>query len=87
MSKSKRRQKKAPKRVLALPDLEQSKTAVLTPDVRSGQRTYEHAIRELIRPFGNLFEPHDWRVRCLRIKFSARTLRSATSICGESRSS
>ena len=30
MSKSKSRKKKAPKRVLALPDLEHAKTAVLT---------------------------------------------------------
>ena len=41
--------KKIPKRVLALPDLEHAKSAVLgslTP--RSGQRTYDHAIREFV---------------------------------------
>src|SRR5437667_11586319 len=48
MSKSKSR-KKAPKRVLALPDLEHAKTAVLNSlTSASGQRTYEHAIREFV---------------------------------------
>ena len=42
-------QKKAPKRVLALPDLEHAKTAVLNSlTSASGQRTYEHAIREFV---------------------------------------
>jgi integrase len=41
--------KKAPKRVLALPDLEQSKAAVLNSlTSASGQRTYDHAIREFV---------------------------------------
>jgi hypothetical protein len=49
MSKSKSRKKKAPKRVLALPDLEHAKTAVLNSLTSvSGQRTYDHAIRELV---------------------------------------
>jgi hypothetical protein len=40
---------KAPKRVLALPDLEPAKTAVLTSlTSASGQRTYDHAIREFV---------------------------------------
>ena len=48
MSKSKSR-KKAPKRVLALPDLEHAKTAVLNSLTSvSGQRTYDHAIREFV---------------------------------------
>ena len=48
MSKSKRK-KKPPKQVLALPDLEQSKSAVLnTLTSQSGQRTYEHAIDEFV---------------------------------------
>ncbi len=48
MPKSKRK-KKPPKRVLALPDLEQSKSAVLnTLTSKSGQRTYEHAIDEFV---------------------------------------
>ena len=49
MSKSKSRKKKAPKRVLALPDLEHVKTAVLNSLTSvSGQRTYDHAIREFV---------------------------------------
>ena len=48
MSKSKKK-KKSPKRVLALPDLEQSKSAVLnTLTSKSGQCTYEHAIDEFV---------------------------------------
>jgi hypothetical protein len=43
------RRKKAPKRVLALPDLEQSKAAVLNSlTSANGQRTYDHAIREFV---------------------------------------
>jgi hypothetical protein len=46
---SKIRSKKAPKRVLALPDLEQSKAAVLNSlTSASGERTYDHAIREFV---------------------------------------
>ena len=41
--------KKTPKRVLALPDLEHAKSAVLNSlTSRSGQRTYDHAIREFV---------------------------------------
>src|SRR6266566_5871882 len=48
MSKS-RKKKKPPKRVLALPDLEQAKSAVLnTLTSKSGQRTYDHAITEFV---------------------------------------
>ena len=48
MSKS-RNKRKPPKRVLALPDLEQAKSAVLnTLTSRSGQRTYDHAINEFV---------------------------------------
>jgi integrase len=40
---------KPPKRVLALPDLEHAKTAVLNSlTSASGQRTYDHAIREFV---------------------------------------
>jgi hypothetical protein len=47
MPKSKSRKKKTPKRVLALPDPEQTETAVLNSlAAASGQRTYDHAIRE-----------------------------------------
>ena len=50
MSQSRTRTRtKAPKRVLALPDLEQAKSAVLASLTSpSGQRTYEHAIREFV---------------------------------------
>lgn len=49
MSQSKRRRKKSPKRVLALPDLEHAKIAVLNSlTSASGQRTYDHAIREFV---------------------------------------
>src|SRR5580765_8795185 len=49
MPKSTSRKKKSPKRVLALPDLEHAKTAVLNSLTSgSGQRTYEHAIREFV---------------------------------------
>ena len=41
--------KKTTKRVLALPDLEHAKAAVLSSlTSRSGQRTYDHAIREFV---------------------------------------
>jgi hypothetical protein len=49
MAKPKSRKKRAPKRMLALPDLEHAKTAVLnTLTSSSGQRTYDHAIREFV---------------------------------------
>ena len=50
MPKSKsHRKKRQPKRVLTLPDLEQAKTAVLNSlTSASGQRTYDHAIREFV---------------------------------------
>jgi integrase len=48
MSK-KRRKKRPPKRVLALPDLEQSKAAVLNSlTSKSGQRTYDRAITDFV---------------------------------------
>ena len=44
-----RKKKRQPKRVLALPDLEQSKAAVLNSlTSESGQRTYDHAITEFV---------------------------------------
>ena len=44
-----RKKKKLPKQVLALPDLEQAKSAVLnTLTSKSGQRTYDHAITEFV---------------------------------------
>src|SRR6516162_1099674 len=44
-----RKKKQPPKRVLGLPDLEQSKAAVLNSlTSESGQRTYDHAITEFV---------------------------------------
>src|SRR5215471_1206027 len=44
-----RRKKRTPKRVLALPDIEQSKAAVLSSlTSKSGQRTYDHAITDFV---------------------------------------
>jgi integrase len=49
MARSKTKRKRAPKSVLKLPDLEQSKSAVLNSlTSQSSQRTYLHAIREFI---------------------------------------
>ena len=44
-----RRKRVPPKRSLALPDLEQTKSAVLNSlTSKSGQRTYDHVINELV---------------------------------------
>ena len=49
MAKSHTRKKRVPKRVLALPDLEHAKSAVLTSlTSASGKRTYDHAITEFV---------------------------------------
>src|SRR5438094_9516445 len=49
---SKSRKKRAPKRVLALPDLEQAKSAVLnTLTSVSGQRRYDHAINDFVERY------------------------------------
>ena len=49
MAKCSARKRKAPKRVLALPDLEHAKSAVLTSlTSASGKRTYDHAITEFV---------------------------------------
>jgi site-specific recombinase XerD len=49
MAQPKSRKKKSSKRILALPDLEHAKSAVLSSlTSRSGQRTYDHAIREFV---------------------------------------
>ena len=49
-STKKSRRKKAPKRVLALPDLERSKAAAVLNSLTSasGQRTDDHAVREFV---------------------------------------
>jgi hypothetical protein len=52
MSKS-RKKRKSPKPVLALPDLEQAKSAVLnTLTSGSGQRTYDHSINDFVESSG-----------------------------------
>ena len=52
------KRKRSPKSILKLPDLEQSKTAVLNSLTSSwSQRTYEHAIREFIDCYCS---EHDW---------------------------
>jgi hypothetical protein len=49
MPHSKTHRKRSPKRILALPDLEHAKTAVLNSlTSASGQRTYDDAIREFV---------------------------------------
>src|SRR5579859_7969330 len=49
MSKPKSKRKRTTKAILRLPDLEQSKSAVLNSLAsQSSQRTYDHAIREFI---------------------------------------
>jgi hypothetical protein len=49
MASSKAKRKRTPKSILKLPDLEQSKSAVLNSLTSpSSQRTYDHAIREFI---------------------------------------
>jgi len=54
MPKSNSRKKKPPRRVLAIPDLEHAKTAVLNSlTSASGQQTYEHAIREIVSWYCN----------------------------------
>jgi hypothetical protein len=46
---NRRRKKRSPKRVLALPDLEQTKSAVLNSlTSKSGQRSYDHAINKFV---------------------------------------
>lgn len=74
MPTSKSRKRKPPKRVLALPDLEHAKTAVLNSlSSASGQRTYEHAIREFVA----------WYCSAPRADFCGfETRRSARALAG-----
>lgn len=61
MAKREMKRQRTPKSILKLPDLEQSKSAVLnslTP--QSSQRTYDHAIREFI----------EWYCSELRLAFN-----------------
>ena len=71
MSKS-RNKRKPPKRVLALPDLEQAKSAVLnTLTSRSGQRTYDHAINEFVERYCS--EPRLPFNRTVVLRYRSRT--------------
>jgi hypothetical protein len=79
MSKSKSRKKRPPKRVLALPDLAQAKTAVLNSLASaSGQRTYDHAIREFRRLVLFGASPRVQSHRCASLPDSPRTTRICT---------
>ena len=60
---AKRKRKRAPKTVLKLPDLEQSKSAVMNSlTSASSKRSYDHAIREFI----------DWYCSEPRLAFTGR---------------
>ena len=64
MSKQ-RKKKRAPKRIPALPDLEQSKAAVLNSFTsKSRHRTYDHAITDFV----------DWYCSELRLAFNRNVL-------------
>src|SRR5436190_17196667 len=89
MPHSKTHRKKSPKRILALPDLEHAKTAVLNSlTSASGQRTYEHAIREFVPWYCS--EPRLAFNRTVvlryRIHLEQRPYAPATIICGSPRS-
>jgi hypothetical protein len=88
MSNRKRGRKKNPKRVLALPDLEHAKTAVLNSlTSASGQRTDEHAIREFVAWYCS--EPRLAFNRTVvlryRIHLEQRHYAPATIVCGSRR--
>ena len=58
-----RRKRNPPKRSLALPDLEQTKSAVLNSlTSKSGQRTYDHAINEFVDSARNRDSPSTARL-------------------------
>src|SRR5262245_12754419 len=85
MPTSKSRKKHPPKRVLALPDLEHAKTAVLNSlTSASGQRTYDHAIREFVAWYCS--EPRLAFNRTVvlryRIALEQRGMRRPRSTCG-----
>lgn len=67
----KARQKRAPKTILKLPDLEQSKSVVLNSLTSpSSQRSYDHAIREFI----------DWYCSEPRLAFNKTVTRYRISL-------
>src|SRR5205814_1614449 len=70
-----RKKKRSPKRVLALPDLEQSKATVLNSlSSESGQRTYDHAITEYV----------DWYCSEPRLAFNRTVVYGTGSISSSS---
>jgi hypothetical protein len=73
-----RKKKRLPKRVLALPDLEQSKASVLnTLTSESGQRTYDHAITEFVDWYCS--EPRLAFNRTVVLRYRIISSRSSTS--------
>ena len=89
MAKSKTKRKRAPKSVLKLPDLEQSKSAVLNSLTSpSSQRTYDHAIREFIEWYCS--EPrlafNKTVVTRYRISLASSIMHLPPSICGSRQS-
>jgi hypothetical protein len=78
---SKSRKKRAPKRVLALPDLEQAKSAVLnTLTSVSGQRTYDHAINDFVEWYCSATQTiFRWLAGPLRINLHASAATPAIS--------
>ena len=85
MPKSKSRKKKLPTPVLALPDLEHTKTAVLNSlTSASGRRTYEHAIREFLAWYCSEPRLAFNRTVVLRSAFTWNNtdMRRQRSICG-----
>jgi hypothetical protein len=88
-SEKRRSKKRPPKRVLALPDLEHAKTAVLNSlTSANGQRTYDHAIREFVAWYCS--EPRLAFNRTVvlryRIHLEQRSMRRPRSIFGSPRS-
>ena len=71
-----RKKRKSPKRVLALPDLEQAKSVVLnTLTSKSGQRTYDYAITEFV----------EWYCSEPRLAFNRTVARRALGDCRSGR--
>ena len=72
--------KKPPKRALALPDLEQAKSAVLsTLTSRSGRRIYNHAINEFVEWYCSEPRPAFNRTVVLRYRISLEQKQYAPS--------
>jgi hypothetical protein len=80
-----RKKRRAPNRVLALPDLEQPKTAVSNSlTSRSGQRTYDRAIADFVewhcsepRLAFNRTVVHRYRIYLEQKQYAPTTIKSA----------